>query len=203
MNEKKKVAKPSEVETLQKREIKPQRMTSEEWVELYWSNLPKFCKKVQEVRKDLCNIYTREYIHAKPIDVFNLIMKKENAIEILEGKKRIEWRAYSPHYESRLMDEKVAEFKAMHSDNADILHAINEVRTPDLIRFHNYNNTWTLDVECVLVKVEQADEVTAQYYADEFNDKTLLDIVKNNKNKDRKPLFFAFELGAIVAVSGL
>ena len=35
---------------------------------------------------------------AKPIEVLNLIMTRKNAKEILEGKKKVEYRAYTDHY---------------------------------------------------------------------------------------------------------
>ena len=39
---------------------------------------------------------------AKAIEVLNLIMTRKNAKEILEGKKKVEYRAYTDHYIGRL-----------------------------------------------------------------------------------------------------
>ena len=46
---------------------------------------------------------------AKPIEVLNLIMTRKNAKEILEGKKKVEYRAYTDHYIGRLFDKDVLE----------------------------------------------------------------------------------------------
>ena len=44
---------------------------------------------------------------AEPLEVLNLVMRKQFAQEILEGKKKIEFRAFSEHYSSRLYDKEV------------------------------------------------------------------------------------------------
>lgn len=203
MNKKKKVAKPSEVETLQKKEIKPQRRKADEWVELEVNNPDKLFDEVNGVLDELIEIYGVERVVAEPIDVFNLIMKKAFAEQIVSGEKLIEWRSYSPHYESRLIDDKVLEFKALHTDNDDVIYCVNEIRTPDIIRFHNYNNTWTLDVKCRFVEVVTCTPESAQYFKEEYNDTTVEEAVKNNKQKGWTPLLFAFHIGEIVAKKGL
>ena len=146
---KKRVAKSSDVVTLQKKEIKPQRRTADEWVELEINNPDIFFDEVNAVLDELIEVYGVETIIAEPIKVLNLIMKKEFAKQILEGTKEIEWRVFSPFYESRLIDEKVLEFKSLHLDNDDITYCVSDIRHPKVIHFHNYNNSWMLDVECI------------------------------------------------------
>ena len=108
-----------------------------------------FFDEVNAVLDELIEVYGVERIIAEPIKVLNLIMKKEFAKQILEGTKEIEWRVFSPFYESRLIDDKVLEFKSLHLDNDDITYCVSDIRHPKVIHFHNYNNSWMLDVECI------------------------------------------------------
>ena len=200
---KKRVAKSSDVVTLQNKEIKPQRRTADEWVELELNNPDMFFNEVNAVLDELIEVYGVERIIAEPIKVLNLIMKKEFAKQILEGTKEIEWRVFSPFYESRLIDDKVLEFKSLHLDNDDITYCVSDIRHPKVIHFHNYNNSWMLDVECRFVELIVANENSAQYFKDEYGDTTLEEFVKRNKNKDMYPLFFAIHLGKVLCSNGL
>lgn len=200
---KKNVAKSSDVVTLQNKEIKPQRRTADEWVELELNNPDMLFDEVNAVLDELIEVYGVETIIAEPIKVLNLIMKKEFAKQILEGTKEIEWRVFSPFYESRLIDDKVLEFKSLHLDNDDITYCVSDIRHPKVIHFHNYNNSWMLDVECRFVELIVANENSAQYFKDEYGDTTLEEVVKRNKNKDMYPLFFAIYLGKVLCSNGL
>ena len=200
---KKNVAKSSDVVTLQNKEIKPQRRTADEWVELGLNNPDMLFDEVNAVLDELIEVYGVETIIAEPIKVLNLIMKKEFAKQILEGTKEIEWRVFSPFYESRLIDDKVLEFKSLHLDNDDITYCVSDIRHPKVIHFHNYNNSWMLDVECRFVELIVANENSAQYFKDEYGDTTLEEVVKRNKNKDMYPRFFAIYLGKVLCSNGL
>lgn len=71
------------------------------------------------------------YKNGQTAEAFDLIMKKEFAYQILRGQKAIEFRDFSTHYCKRfLADAKKLEFKDLHA-----------------IHFHDYNNTWFLDVK--------------------------------------------------------
>ena len=60
---------------------------------------------------------------AKAIEVLNLIMTSKNAKEILEGKKQVEYRAYTDHYIGRLFDKDVLEFLKKHGEEEDVIKA--------------------------------------------------------------------------------
>lgn len=71
------------------------------------------------------------YKDGKTEEAFDLIMKKEFAYQILRGQKQIEFRNFNTHYCKRFFaDEKNLEFKPINK-----------------IHFHDYNNTWFLDVQ--------------------------------------------------------
>lgn len=47
---------------------------------------------------------------AEDIEVLDLVMVKKYALEILEGKKTVDFRQCSRHFNSRLYDKKVLDF---------------------------------------------------------------------------------------------
>ncbi len=100
---------------------------------------------------------------AKPIEVLNLIMTRKNAKEILEGKKKVEYRAYTDHYIGRLFDKDVLEFLKKHGEEEDVIKAqeegiVDPLRVVKTIHFHDYNNSWYLDCDvlvndtCIVMK---------------------------------------------------
>ena len=141
----------------------------------------------------------------KPVECLNLIMRKEYAEEILAGTKTVEIRAYSQHYCDRLYDKDVLDYENAHWDDdlmrMQMIDFNDSVRAVKKIHFHNYNNSWFLDVECidnntVVVNNEQVGFLQDEYNCHEF-DEMLADLNKR-KAKDR-PIFFYFAIGRILA----
>ena len=64
---------------------------------------------------------------------FDLIMRKEFAKQIIDGVKKLEFRAVSDFYISRYMPEN-PDGSLDYKDEIEFLH------------FHDYNNSWFLDV---------------------------------------------------------
>ena len=85
---------------------------------------------------------------AEDIECLNLIMKRVYAEQILAGTKKLEFRAYKPFYIKRLIDPKVANYIQEHIDDEDVLTFCSDIRQVEKIHFHDYNNSWYLDVEC-------------------------------------------------------
>lgn len=78
-------------------------------------------------------------LNGRQVEAFDLIMKKENAWDILDGKKALELRSVSPFYVRRFLNPKRTlnmTFKAFEPKD---IHAIH---------FHDYNNSWFLDCSC-------------------------------------------------------
>jgi hypothetical protein len=84
----------------------------------------------------------------RPIPVLNLLMKREYAEQIVRGEKKMEWRSYSKHYHERLIDVEVEDYLNTHRDD-ELLQKLLPIpiRPVDRIHFHNFQNSWTLDVE--------------------------------------------------------
>lgn len=140
----------------------------------------------------------------QPIECLNLIMKKEYALDILKGIKKVEVRAYSDHYWGRLYDKKVLEYENKHWDD-DLMRMQmcdfnDSVRAVKKIHFYNYNNSWHLDVECidnntVVVVDDQVKFLQEEYGCHEF-DEMLAEF--NKKKEKNRPIFFYFALGKVL-----
>lgn len=151
-----------------------------------------------------------DFTEAKDIDVLNLVMTKKNAKEILSGEKKVEYRAMSEHYISRLYDKNVTQFLAKHQNEdgtypeeiqkaADdgIVDALRQVKT---IHFHNYANSWFLDVEvevnetCALIPEDMK-------FLHEAYDSHDLDGAFNTleaQDADERPIFFFFAIKNVI-----
>lgn len=141
-----------------------------------------------------------DYPEPAPVECLNLIMKKENALAIISGEKKVEFRAYTQHYVNRLYDAKTEDFVERHKEEPDVLFWCDTLRHVEKIHFHNYNNTWSLDVECTYNDlVAPTEEGIAMlhdtYDCHEFDDMHR-DLVR--KGADNFPLFFYFEIGEIL-----
>ncbi len=140
----------------------------------------------------------------RPIECLNLIMRREYAEEILAGIKRVEIRSYSSHYCDRLYDKAVLDYEDAHWDDEvmrmQMLDFNDSVRAVKKIHFHNYNNSWFLDVECtdnntVLLVDEQVQFLQDEYGFHDFDE----ELAGLNKRKAKeRPIFFYFALGDIL-----
>ena len=140
----------------------------------------------------------------KPIECLNLIMRREFAEEILAGTKTVEVRSYSKHYAERQYDKDVLAYEDKHWDDElmrlQMLDFNDSVRAVKKIHFHNYNNTWFLDVECidnntVLMVDEQVRYLQNEYDCHEFDE----ELAELNKRKaEYRPMYFYFAIGKII-----
>ncbi|MBR4367648.1 MAG: hypothetical protein IKP43_12815 [Bacteroidaceae bacterium] len=146
----------------------------------------------------------------QPIPVLDLIMKKENAQEIVKGKKRVEIRQFNDHYSNRLTDKVLDQWMTDNHDKIaeEDLPAFDEflcsTRPVYKIHFHNYNNSWYLDVECVenaLIGLTAGNIANLQERFDFHElDDLLEQFEERDKGKDivERPLLYYFGLGEVL-----
>ena len=141
----------------------------------------------------------------KPVECLNLIMRREFAEEILAGTKKVEIRSYSQHYCDRLYDKDVLAYEDAHWDDElmrmQMIDFNDSVRAVKKIHFHNYNNSWFLDVACidnntVLLVDEQVKYLQDEYDCHEFDE----ELARLNKRRSAdRPVYFYFAVGRILA----
>jgi len=145
--------------------------------------------------------------HPKPIEKLDLVMKKEFAREILAGTKKVEIRSYTDFYTSRLYDKDVLAYEEDHWDNEllrmQMIDFNDSVRAVKTIHFHDYGNTWYLDVECpdnntVVLVDDQVKYLQEQYDFHDF-DEELADL--NSADATERPIYFYFAIGKILGTN--
>ena len=143
----------------------------------------------------------------KPIERLDLIMRVEYAIDILRGRKKVEIRNSSPFYWKRLHDPDVMAYEDKYWDDElmrlQMLDFNDSVRAVETIHFHNYSNSWYLDVKCidnntVLLVDDQVAFLREAYGFTEFDEE--LEMLNKRKAKER-PLYFYFTIGDILGTN--
>lgn len=143
----------------------------------------------------------------KPIECLNLIMRRQFAEEILAGEKKVEVRSYSQHYFDRLYDKEVLKYEDEHWDDAllraQMLDFNDSVRAVKKIHFHNYNDSWYLDVECIDNNTVAMVDDQVQYLRDEYGchefDEELERL--NRRNAEERPIYFYFAMGKVLSTN--
>lgn len=159
----------------------------------------------KQAKKDFCEHHGCPI--AKPVECLNLIMRKEFAEEILRGEKKVEFRAYSKHYIDRLVDKEVCNFVDLKGGEpiVEVLFHdfINEVRPVKKIHFHNYNNSWFLDVECSENGLIACVKEEVEYLNKEFDSHDLdEELATYEKGKiNNRPYYFYFVVSKILATN--
>lgn len=143
-------------------------------------------------------------VNGKQVEAYDLLMKKEYALEILSGKKRVEFRSFTDHYISRFMDKEAMK-RNKAKGNPTIEELREEVRTDiEYIHFHNYNNSWYLDVAIEGIGYCFVDSQDIGPLAEEFDDfKAYIEDAKKNDQlpPDDRPMMFYIVLAEVVATN--
>lgn len=141
----------------------------------------------------------------KPGDIesLNLVMKKEYAEAIKRGEKTVEFRDYSKFYGDRIYDKAVSEYIAKNQTNPDLREALREgivtsIKIVRSLHFHNYNNSWEMDVECIANGIIAICPEDIKMLQDNFNCHELDDMLETcEEYGDNPPLLFYFACGKI------
>lgn len=153
-------------------------------------------------------------VNGKPVEAYHLIMKKENALDILNGKKKIEIRTFSEKYLSMFIDqekykeyqEKLKEPDFQGIDEEGISEFDKTIRTDiKYIYFTNYNKTWNLVVKIhsfytlSMIK-DDVDFLVENFDFHDFDNEWQQ---FEGKELDEIPAFFAIYLDKVISHEGL
>lgn len=141
------------------------------------------------------------------VEALSLIMRKEFAQQIVDGTKKFEVRDGSSFYNKIFLNpKKKEEFETFlktgeHPKSEawyDIHYYTRDVsELPGWVHFHNYSNSWSLDVEivdvCLAVVEEGYNNVLHKIGCHELDE-----VVKECKDEETFPLFYIITLGDIV-----
>ena len=140
------------------------------------------------------------------VEAYALIMKKENAKEILEGKKTVEFRQFSPKYEKMFTDfaqvKKNEELVAQGRENECLPPFNTDV---EVVHFYPYNNSWHLDVFIDEIGTVDITEEGARFLAEEFGCHEMDDQWQQYAHlpKEEIPFMFYLHIDGIVGHHGL
>lgn len=132
----------------------------------------------------------------KEVEAYHLIMRKENALDILNGKKKAEIRTFSDKYVGMFVD---SDLQGKGLDFEETL------KTTAYARFTNYNGSWHLDVKLSELSLCTLDKVTVEEINNDFD---LHDLDNEWEQHDHlpdeeKPLFFLLGISEVISHSGL
>ena len=135
--------------------------------------------------------------NGQEIEAYSLVMTKENALAILNGKKDIETRMLSTKYEKMFtdfaqVDENEKLRKSGHEDECKPV-----LRTDiEAIHFYSTGAPWTLDVAIDEIGIGEVTEEGIKFMHDEFDFHDFDEQLKEFKTNAPKelPLSFRFEI---------
>lgn len=108
----------------------------------------------------------------KPVECLDLITTREEAEQILMRQQTTILREFCDYYFNRLVDTEASDYALEHEDDPVFYGAwirlYDPTRPVDKIHFHNFNNTWFLDVSLsdnghVSVSEENANFMLREY----------------------------------------
>ncbi len=144
-------------------------------------------------------------VNGNEVEAYALIMKKENALEILHGKKTVEIRLESPKYLKMFTDQaKVERNRKARAEGRD------EWQVPirndiGFVHFYNYANTWALDCEIDEIGTVSPIKEDAEFLAQEFGCHEFDDAWQEYEGKpdEEIPFYFYLHINAIAGHRGL
>lgn len=140
------------------------------------------------------------------VEAYSLIMRKENALDILNGKKVIETRALSMKYEKMFTDFKQLEENEKLRKEGREDKCKSALRTDvEAVHFYSTGASWFLDVAIDEIGIGEITEEGIKFMHDEFGfhdfDEQLEEFKKNPPKE--KPLFYYLHICEIIDHNGL
>ena len=145
-------------------------------------------------------------IEGKQVEAYHLIMKKENALDILNGKKKVEIRAFSEKYNDLFIDKKLYKEYQKDLENPNGSMTIEDtLKDTAYIYFTNYNKTWELIVEILDIAVYQMTKEDIEVLNEDYDFHNLDNEWQQYKDltEEEIPMFYGLGLADVVSHKGV
>ena len=145
-------------------------------------------------------------VNGKSVEAYHLIMKKENALDILNGKKKIEIRAFSKKYNDMFINKelykKFQEYLKDPDGSMELEDCLNET---EYIYFTNYNNSWNLIVEVLDIAVYKMTQEDVEVLNEDYDFHDFDNEWQQYKDlpEDEIPVFYGLGLADVISHEGL
>ncbi|MCR5697760.1 MAG: glycosyltransferase family protein [Marinilabiliaceae bacterium] len=146
-------------------------------------------------------------VNDKTVEALPLIMRKEFAKQIVDGTKKFEVRIASPHYDKLLLD--MTRYPQWRKESFPWGETPWREELPEVAHFHNYSNSFTLDVEILeyrfVVPIPETEAELHEWGCHEF-DEMINDFKKLSPEEAKKTnvnFFYVLELGEVINSKGL
>jgi hypothetical protein len=144
-------------------------------------------------------------VKGEEVEAYSLLMRKEYALDIISGKKTLEIRSFNSHYGSMFTDkEQLAKNEELRKAGKDD-ECVTPLKDIWYVRFHNYNYSWTLDVEIdemdISTVCQEDIEDLAEWFG--FHDYDNEWQQYEHLDDDEKPIFYWLHIKEIVGRKGI
>ncbi len=103
-------------------------------------------------------------------EAYSLIMRKENALEIFNGTKRVEIRVFTPHYMDMFIDqEKLARNKKIDVGELDASEWSAPLKDTPCVHFYSPNGGWSLDVSIENIGIASMTQEDIEWLSSEYD----------------------------------
>nr|DAO90764.1 MAG TPA: ASCH domain protein [Caudoviricetes sp.]DAR57125.1 MAG TPA: ASCH domain protein [Caudoviricetes sp.] len=145
-------------------------------------------------------------VNGKPVEAYHLIMKKENALDILNGKKKIEIRAFSKKYNDMFINKELyKEFQEYLKDPDGSMELEDCLNETEYIYFTNYNKSWYLIVEVLDIAVYKMTQEDVEVLNEDYDFHDFDNEWQQYKDlpEDEIPVFYGLGLADVISHEGL
>nr|DAY02601.1 MAG TPA: ASCH domain protein [Caudoviricetes sp.] len=145
-------------------------------------------------------------VNGKPVEAYHLIMKKENALDILNGKKKVEIRAFSKKYNDMFINKELyKEFQEYLKDPDGSMELEDCLNETEYIYFTNYNKSWYLIVEVLDIAVYKMTQEDVEVLNEDYDFHDFDNEWQQYKDlpEDEIPVFYGLGLADVISHEGL
>ena len=142
--------------------------------------------------------------NGETIEAYSLIMRKENALEILRGEKTVEIRSLSSRYEKMFTDyAQLEKNESLRKQGRD--DECQPILRTDIgaIHFYSTGAPWTLDVEIDELGIGEVTPEGIKFLQDEFGFHGLDYALENLEDVTEPDLFYYLHISRVLGHSGL